>query len=66
MLQGSRPARRGAIGVAPRIDRENIPRAVRDPVELTPLILAVAVTYRQVMGMTDLGRGARWDATWRN
>jgi signal transduction histidine kinase len=34
-------------------------------VELTPLILAVAVTYRQVMGMTDPGRGARWDATWR-
>lgn len=66
ILQGSRPARRGAIGPAPRIDREKIPDDVRDPVGLTPLILAVAVTYRQVMGMTDPGRGARWDATLRN
>ena len=42
-----------------------IPHDVRDLVELTPLILAVPVTYRQVMDVTDPGRGARWDATWR-
>ena len=50
-----RPAA-GPSGRLPELAGRN-PHDVRDLVELTPLILAVAVTYRQVMGMTEPGRG---------